>query len=319
MEADMDELTPGQTLLRRDVHEIYGGRRQGGIGPSSQTPTVLFFTDPITGHKHGYYDGWDQDGLFNYTGEGQIGPQRLVQGNKAILNHKEDARTLKGFLASGPNVTFMSDFELVDHYWTDAPDTNGDLRPVVVFRLRPLQNVPALDLPQTLVTPSSHTRVDVVPVEEQHTERAIATPDREPYEYERREASLVARYADHLRRKGHVVGRLRVVPPGEVAPLYSDLWDETTQELVEAKGLVTREQMRMAVGQLLDYGRFVDAKQRTVLVPERPRADLRRYLKSACIDVVYEADEVWRRESQQGGGEQAIDEAGGLVRPGKGE
>jgi hypothetical protein len=100
-----NSLKPGDTLLRREVHEIFGGRTQGGIGPSSKTPTVLFFTDPVTGQRHGYTDGWDDDGLFNYTGEGQRGDQRLVQGNKAILNHVADGRTLKGFHAVGPTVT----------------------------------------------------------------------------------------------------------------------------------------------------------------------------------------------------------------------
>jgi hypothetical protein len=57
----------------------------------------------------------------------------------------------------------------------------------------------------------------------------------------------LARYREHLRRQGHEVGRLRVVPAGESAPLYSDLWDVTGRELVEAKGLVTREQLRSAV------------------------------------------------------------------------
>lgn len=39
-----------------------------------------------------------------------------------------------------------------------------------------------------------------------------------------------------------------MVPQGEGVPLYSDLWDETDQDLIEAKGGVTREQVRMAFG-----------------------------------------------------------------------
>jgi hypothetical protein len=57
-------------------------------------------------------------------------------------------------------------------------------------------------------------------------------------------------------------------------------------ELVEAKGNVTRDQLRHAVGQLLDYGRFIDSQTRTVLVPSRPRPDLLAYLASVDIDVV---------------------------------
>jgi hypothetical protein len=291
----LENLTPGEQLLRREVHARYGGRQQGGIGPSSKAPVILFFTDPHAGHRHGYYDGWDNQGLFNYYGEGQLGDQRLVQGNKAILNHKTDGRTLEGFLANGPMVTYLGTFELVDLYWTEAHETGSTtIRQVVVFRLRPLHDIPVA-LPHIPVTPTPEPRVATVPVEEQHTERAFVTPDRDPYEIERREATLVHKYREHLRRQGHDVARLRVVPPGESAPLYSDLWDLTALELIEAKGLVTREQLRTAVGQLLDYGRFVQAKTRTVLVPTKPRPDLLAYLAHAGIDAVYPQGDDWGR------------------------
>ena len=55
--------------------------------------------------------------------------------------------------------------------------------------------------------------------------------------------------ANHLLSQGHTVVRLRIIPPGEGSPLYSDLWDETTHELIEAEGSVTRDQLR-----LLDQG-----------------------------------------------------------------
>jgi hypothetical protein len=127
-----------------------------------------------------------------------------------------------------------------------------------------------VELPAAPITPSYEPVVESVPVEEQHTERSFVAPDREPYQFERNEAALVLRYRRHLQGPGHAVSRLRVVPSGEGAPLYSDLWDETSLELVEAKGNVTRDQLRQAVGQLLDCGRFVEAEARTVLVPSRP-------------------------------------------------
>lgn len=287
-------LSPGDTILRRELHARYGGRQQGGIGPSRVAPVVLFFTDPTTGHRHGYYDGWDDEGLFNYVGEGQHGDQKLVQGNKAILRHAEEGRSLEGFLARGTNVTYLGDFNLVDHRFTEAHES-GDvetLRQVVVFRMRPNTMVP-VDLPHVPVTPTQSSRVSVVSVEERHTERSFVTPDREPYESERRESGLVHRYQDHLIRKGHEVGRLRVVPPGESAPLYSDLWDETDKTLIEAKGGVTREHLRTAVGQLLDYGRFVDAQVKAVLLPAPPRTDLLAYLEAVQIKVIYPDGDAW--------------------------
>ncbi len=293
----LEGLSVGEQLTRRDVHTRFGGRRQGGIGPSRRASIVLFFTDPATGHRHGYYDGWGNDGLFHYVGEGQHGDQQLTQGNRAILKHREQGRTLEGFRASGTTVTYLGEFELVDHYFTDAHETgNVDvLRQVVVFRLRPEQDVLVVELPRLPITPPSRSIVEVVPVEEQHTERAFVTPDRTPYESERREASLVSRYLLHLQSEGHRVSRLRVIPPGESCPLYNDLWDETSRELIEAKGSVSRDHLRQAVGQLLDYGRFVEAETHAVLVPGRPRDDLLAYLTSAGINTVYSEGEVWVR------------------------
>lgn len=292
----LDGLKPGDVLTRREVHARYGGRQQGGIGPSSKADVVLFFTDPDKGQRHGYYDGWGADGLFHYVGEGQRGDQQLTQGNKSILNHRADGRTLEGFRSHGSQVTYLGEFDLDGYYFTDAHET-GDpdtLRQVVVFKLLPLNKVP-VELPPLPVSPPSDPQVEVVPVEEQHTERAFVSPDREPYEAERREATLVNRYRQQLQRDGHSVSRLRVVPPGEAQPLYSDLWDETTRELIEAKGSVTRDRLRLAVGQLLDYGRFAGAENHAVLVPSRPRPDLVSYLHHAGVTVIFPEDDQWIR------------------------
>jgi hypothetical protein len=295
----LDGIKPGDRLARRDVHARFGGRQQGGIGPSRVAPVVLFFTDPTTGQRHGYYDGWDDDGLYNYVGEGQHGDQQLVQGNRAIFNHAVDGRTLEGFLGDGtPIVTYLGEFELADNHLTEAHESgNRDvLRQVIVFRLRPVGELPPVALPHVPITLAEDPRIDIVPAEERHTERAFVAPDRQPYELERREADLVHRYRDHLVRRGHEISRLRIVPPGEATPLYSDLWDVTTAELVEAKGGATRDQIRSAIGQLMDYGRFVDAKTRAVLVPSRPRSDLLSFLSAVNIAVIYPDGDSFARE-----------------------
>jgi len=70
-------ITVGQVLTRRELQQRYGGAPYGGIEPSRSTPNVLLFTDPATGERHGYFDGWADDGCFHYTGEGQRGDQRF--------------------------------------------------------------------------------------------------------------------------------------------------------------------------------------------------------------------------------------------------
>jgi len=290
----LPDLVTGQTLPRREVHRLYGGQRQGGIATPDGLNAVLFFTDPAKGRRHGYYDGLATDGRFHYVGEGQRGDQKFERGNKAILNHRANVKTLEGFLTKGTSATYLGEFELEGHHFTDAHETDdrNTLRQVVVFRLRPLGDLPVRLLPLP-IAPAPQPRIDVVPVEERNTERAFVTPDREPYELERRESALVQRYRQYLESEGHEIGRLLIVPPGESRPLYSDLWNETSEDLIEAKSTVTRDQMRQAVGQLLDYGRFVPDASRTMLVPSRPRSDLLDYVKSVGVGVVFPDGDGW--------------------------
>src|SRR5215813_7948842 len=138
MPADWD-LEPGVSVERRILHETYGGRTQGGIGPSRQTPNVLIFSDPEAGEPHGYYDGWQADGCFHYTGEGQRGDQQMKSGNAAILNHVNEGRALRVFRGARGVVTYMDEFEVdtvEPFYRTDAHETDGGpRREVIVFRL----------------------------------------------------------------------------------------------------------------------------------------------------------------------------------------
>ena len=52
-------LEPGAEIRRVELHDEYGGGRQGGIAPSRLTDNVLIFTDPSVGSQHGYDDRWE--------------------------------------------------------------------------------------------------------------------------------------------------------------------------------------------------------------------------------------------------------------------
>jgi hypothetical protein len=270
------ELKPGEEIKRVALHETYGGRRQGGISPSKQSANVFLFTDQARGVVHGYiYDGDnEEDGLYHYTGEGQEGDQRMVQGNRAIRDHVAEGRELHLFDSSGGIATYLGQFEYVDDYPGDAHQTNSpEPRKVIVFRLRRLSG-------ETPLAPSRLSQFDkdevkVIPVEQHLTERMVIEPNREPYEAERREQPLVLELAGALRAEGHEVDRLYLRPKGEPAPLLCDLYDQTTNTVIEAKGSVSRAAVRMAIGQLADYARLVKpAPGRMILVPEEPRPDL---------------------------------------------
>lgn len=283
-------LQPGDVIERTTLQERYGGRRQGAIGPSRTSPTVLLFAEPAAGEPHGYFDGWRADGCFHYTGEGLRGDQQMKSGNAAILNHEADGRVLRLFLGTRGRVTYEGEFELapdIPYYTTDAPEANnGPDRNVIVFRLSPVDVRPKPSASKLDCV--SSPGVEEVAVDEQWTERAFVSPSRKESEAERTEQALIFAFRDHLLDQGHRVGRLRIVPPGEAKPLFPDLIDHTTNTLYEAKGSVERGAIRMAIGQLFDYRRFVEPSLRlAVLLPSRPRRDLRALLASAGVELAW--------------------------------
>lgn len=106
----------------------------------------------------------------------------------------------------------------------------------------------------------------------------------------RREARLVRAYADHLEAAGDVVSRTKVMPIDSTHPLYTDVFNTTRNQLIEAKAGNSRSEIRMAIGQLADYGRCLSADaRRAVLVEEKPDRDLLDLLERESIAVI------WRR------------------------
>jgi hypothetical protein len=287
----MIHLKPGDPIKRVELHEQYGGRRQGGISPSRQTPNVFLITAP-TGAAYGYiYDGPGDDGFYHYTGEGQEGDQMMTQGNRAIRDHVDEGRDLHLFRAHGTELEYIGEFRFHDDYQADAPSVNGgdddaDLRKVIVFRLEQLEGADAGPLRR--LDRLGAEKVKAVPVEQALTESMVVQGRQEPYEAERREQRLVRSLAEQLESAGHEVCRLQFRPDGEPAPLFCDLYDKTTNTLYESKSTVTRPATRMAIGQLADYARLIDrAPKRVLLMPERPRADLLALAASQGVTVTW--------------------------------
>ena len=83
------ELIKGKEYKRKELHDFYGGQRQGGIATPKEHP-YIFIISSKRGKDHGYIDGWiDENKFFLYTGEGQNGDMDFKGGNKAIRDHCE--------------------------------------------------------------------------------------------------------------------------------------------------------------------------------------------------------------------------------------
>jgi hypothetical protein len=230
----------------------------------------------------------------------------MKAGNAAILNHTVDGRALRVFQGARGTVTYEGEFEIDDaepYQRADAPETeDGPLREVFVFRLRPKDVEPPEStsrLTKVLIGPRRRD----IPIERQETEKAYVNPSREPFESERREQKLVLALEAHLVALGHTVNRQRFLPRGEARPIITDLFDATTGTLVEAKGSVERNAVRMAIGQLCDYRRFFGGDELSyvaALFPREPRKDLCDLLAGQDIVVIFPARKGF--EDSTGGG-----------------
>jgi 5-methylcytosine-specific restriction protein A len=114
-------------------------RRQPPESPSSRTAAIFLFTGD-TGGQYGYRDDFDADGVFSYTGEGQIGDMQLTKGNLAIANHAQDGRALHVFesLGKGKGQRYVGEFTYVNHSFRRGPDRERNDRQIIVFHLVPV-------------------------------------------------------------------------------------------------------------------------------------------------------------------------------------
>ena len=80
-----------------------------------------------SGQQYGYEDGWDEDGVFIYTEEGQSGDMRFIAGNKAIRDHLENGKEILLFEALGKSkpVRYVGSVVCASWEYRKGPDKNG--------------------------------------------------------------------------------------------------------------------------------------------------------------------------------------------------
>lgn len=307
--AENRNPAPGAILFRADIMEIWGGSPQGGIAPANKSNSVLLYSDPAKGEQFGYLDGWlpdDGAGLvFEYTGHGQSGPQQMRGGNRAVRDRAAKGHLIRVFTACGmPNERpqphrYLGEFELKQVIRRDALGADGQMRSVIVFRLRP--KVEPYVRPEDFIRAPEQTSITTWrPVPEETTSRQIpAEANRrteterralDPVSVTRREAELSDRFEAFLHSQGHQAKRYEIRVKDDPGILRTDLFDTTDRVLYEAKGVSRRDEIRKAIGQLADYSRHIQPKplHQAILLPSKPSDDLVDLIKSQQLALVYE-------------------------------
>jgi hypothetical protein len=286
------EIAEGEELARREVHERCGGQQQGGISTPKGSSDILLFMSK-KGRTYGYnFDGPQEDGTYQYTGEGRVGDQKFKpgRGNAAVRDHRASGRTLRLFEETRRSVVrYLGEYVLDERSpcrFEDAPDRKKDLRLVIVFHLRRAGDTSQFDD----VRRNVEVVIEDTNLEAHKTDRFRVNRAQPETESERREAKLVQRYADWLKRQGHEVKQRLIKLPDHVAALRTDLFDITANELVEAKGSSSRSDVRMALGQILDYSEHAGAGRRAVLLPTRPAQDMIDLLVKYGVSCLFEVE-----------------------------
>jgi hypothetical protein len=155
---------------------------------------------------------------------------------------------------------------------------------------RPAEAPPASEPTQRVISPEG--LVSYPPVEAHVTKRAQYSQEAKEKQLLRPESELVLQFKEYLEEIGHATSGV-VVPVGTEV-IRADLFDRTCGVLYEAKASPDRQLIRTAIGQLLDYRRFIKPEpELRVLLPARPNQDLCALLAATGIGATWRDRAGW--------------------------
>ncbi len=135
-----EKFIPGKIYRRSELHDEFGGSRQSGISPSARYRIIFLFSG-TSGAQFGYKDEW-KNGVFHYTGEGQVGDMEYLRGNLAIKDHLPNEKELHVFeQQEKAMVKYIGQMVCMSTYFKQGLDKNGKNRRVIIFELMPLSEI----------------------------------------------------------------------------------------------------------------------------------------------------------------------------------
>ena len=130
-------------LNYKEVEEQFKIKLTGfgkGINTSRWNPNIILIS--VISKHNGffvYHDHWTPEGDYIYSGEGKNGDQVLNRGNLAIINAKNEQKTIHLFVKFSPQEYFYQGiFELIDYTYENDFGADNQIRKEYKFRLRKL-------------------------------------------------------------------------------------------------------------------------------------------------------------------------------------
>ncbi|MEV7326462.1 hypothetical protein [Streptomyces sp. NPDC093970] len=320
------DLSPGSFTTREEMAADYGCGTAQGIEPADAAGKVFVYSDPAAGEKFGYtFDGRTDDdefgALYLYTGAGANGDQKPTNRNGSLLTAEAKGREIHLFVADGKvpgggakRQRYIGQMivDAVKPYEVHrGPGQDGVMRNALVFRLRPAPRTtpkwmasdwqqpalksgyeitaPVVKVPAPVVLPKQ-SGARVKKTEQHGVKKSVVDVEAAQRTILYREAELVEAFVAHLTAAGHATHSFEITIKGEPGTLTPDLYDATDHALYEAKGITTRANVRMAIGQLADYRRHIPGRKElrvVVLLPSEPTEDVKDLLGEEYVELVY--------------------------------
>lgn len=133
-------LSLGSIYRRADLHTRFGGSRFSGIVPSKRESAVLLFHTEEPAQQF-YRDGFDEDGVYWYSGEGTFGDMNWTPSNRAVRDHAQVGQDLL-FFERAQRKDGLWRFAQIFYYFSykeeQLIDKTGKSRSAIVFGLLPV-------------------------------------------------------------------------------------------------------------------------------------------------------------------------------------
>jgi hypothetical protein len=129
----IEGLKINSVIDNHQLCEIFKCAPQGGMRRSHRTNTLVLISD-----RTNIYQDREINGIYYYTGMGQVGDQELKSQNKTLAESTTNGVAVHFFeVLKKREYTYRGEVELVGQPYTDRqPDNNGNMRNVWIFPLR---------------------------------------------------------------------------------------------------------------------------------------------------------------------------------------
>jgi hypothetical protein len=292
-EIDYWPMQVGDEMKRQALQKLVGGSQQSGMTSCLNGAEFLIFHDKKVSKEFGYdkWEGWQIDGQFTYTGQGVKGDQTLNSvGNSGIIKAYEAGRAIRLIESENTNATYIGEFVLGEPYFEiqEALDVEKKLRKVYVFNLVPVGKVLNVTDPQVN---AFHNDYEISPwVAPNVSLVEIEFANQMLSHMEQLEHKLQTDFGKYLLDLNEAVENIAFTIAGQKGVLRPDFWLPKLNLVVEAKVSTSRDYVRQAIGQVLDYKNL--AKQNglnpraAILLPGLPSPDLVTLIASLNIQLI---------------------------------